>query len=459
MLARNLPRALPRNVRKASLRDRVEERRKAPRELVTSASPSAPISASLGGGTASSRMAARATTRTLAATPARPSPSNERRPSLALPTPTPPPAVVDASPTTDPTPPASRDDKRGPLVTLAAFLVLAVFAAVALKKAAVGLPAVESKADLLALVDQVGPKAKAAGAHVAAVALGDETTPNESDAVADAAPKLRREGHVSIPGGILVFPETFHPRADGAFDVYVHFHGNTSVVRESAEVAKLDAAVAIVNLGVGSAPYEEYYSMPGAYEDLLADVTAGVERRGVPHAHVKRVALGAWSAGYGAVSSILLTRKRQDPLDAILIYDGIHCGWEGGVLNPRQMKPFVQAAQSAARGEIYFGITHSDIDPKTYASSTATADYLIDAVGAKSGPLDPVIDAPSYLELESMKGAVAKRREKSMEPTSEARIGNFHVTGYRGETKEHHMAHLFQMGATLLPELVARWSL
>jgi hypothetical protein len=56
-----------------------------------------------------------------------------------------------------------------------------------------------------------------------------------------------------------------------------------------------------------------------------------------------------------------------------------------------------------------------------------------------------------------MKGAVSKRLEKRMEPTSEARKGSLHVVGYRGDTKEHHMAHLFQMGATLLPELVARW--
>jgi hypothetical protein len=278
---------------------------------------------------------------------------------------------------------------------------------------------------------------------------------------------LRREGHVSIPGGILVFPESFHPGGDGAFDVYVHFHGNTSVVRESAEVAKLDAAVAIVNLGVGSAPYEEYYSVPGTYEELLDAVSAGAERRGVPHAHIRRVALGAWSAGYGAISTILQVRKRRDPLDAILIFDGIHCGWDdsaarplggGRALNPRQMKPFADAAESAARGEIYFGITHSDIDPKAYASTTATAEYLIEAVGADARALDPVIDAPRYLDLESMKGAVAKRREKAMEPVSEARKGSFHVTGYKGETKEHHMAHLFQMGATLLPELAERWS-
>ena len=51
----------------------------------------------------------------------------------------------------------------------------------------------------------------------------------------------------------------------------------------------------------------------------------------------------------------------------------------------------------------------------------------------------------------------AKKLEKRMEPVSEATVGSFHVRGYRGNTPEHHMAHLFQMGATVLPELVQRW--
>ncbi len=268
---------------------------------------------------------------------------------------------------------------------------------------------------------------------------------------------LRRDGHVSIPGGILVFPSSFRPKADGGYDLFIHFHGNTQVVKESAEVAGLDAAVAIVNLGIGSAPYEDYYAVPGTYEDLLASIDSGLKRRGLPNPHAQHIALSGWSAGYGSISTILQLRKGKDPLDAIVILDGIHAGWEAGALNNRQLKPFADAAERAKNGEIYFGITHSAIDPKTYASTSATADYLVNSVGASWVARDAQKDAPNYLRLESMKGAVPPRLEKTMEPTREARIGSFHVLGYRGETKEHHMAHLFQMGATLLPELVARW--
>ncbi len=65
--------------------------------------------------------------------------------------------------------------------------------------------------------------------------------------------------------------------------------------------------------------------------------------------------------------------------------------------------------------------------------------------------------APEHLQLRAAEGAVSRALEKRMEPVSEATVGTFHVRGYRGNTPEHHMAHLLQMGATVLPELVARW--
>lgn len=267
---------------------------------------------------------------------------------------------------------------------------------------------------------------------------------------------LNREGHVSIPGGVLFLPSTLKTD-DGAYDLLLHFHGNTAVVRESVEASGLNAAVAIVNLGIGSAPYEELYGVPGTYEELLQTIDRGLAARGVDHPRLRRVALSGWSAGYGSISTILQVRRGREDLDAVLIFDGIHCGWENEELNPRQMKPFVTLAERAKKNEIFFGITHSAIDPIAYASTTATASYLLAKVGGVREERDPVADAPAYARLESMKGAVSPKLEKTMEPTSEARIGAMHVVGYRGDTKEHHMAHLFQMSKTLLPELKARW--
>ena len=180
--------------------------------------------------------------------------------------------------------------------------------------------------------------------------------------------------------------------------------------------------------------------------------------RGLDHAHLRRVAIGSWSGGYGAVSKILDHDTGTESLDAVLVLDGIHCGFldEGhAVLNALIISPFLRAAKRAAEGRLLFSITHSEIDPIAYAGTYVTAGYLLDAVHGQRG--EPLA-APEHVQLRAAEGAVAKRLEKRMEPVYESTVGSFHVRGYRGNTAEHHMAHLLQMGATAMPELVRRWS-
>jgi hypothetical protein len=169
------------------------------------------------------------------------------------------------------------------------------------------------------------------------------------------------------------------------------------------------------------------------------------------------VAVGSWSGGYGAVSRILEHDEGTGALDAVLVLDGIHCGYleeDPKALNVRIISPFLAGARRAAVGDFLFSITHSEIDPGTYAGTEVTAGYLLDAVHSRREAPGP---APEHLQLRAAAGAVAKRLEKRMEPTYEATVGTFHVRGYRGNTPEHHMAHLLQMGATVMPELAARW--
>jgi hypothetical protein len=164
-------------------------------------------------------------------------------------------------------------------------------------------------------------------------ALGEVTPPGPSDDPIGPAKErpswhIRHEGHFPIKGGVLHAPSSFVPEADGSYDLIVHFHGNTWAVRESVEQANINAMVAIVNLGIGSAVYREAYEATGTWERLLAQIDRGVKNRGVPHPKLRRVALSAWSAGYGAVGSILTFRTGADPIDAVLMADGIHASWK-----------------------------------------------------------------------------------------------------------------------------------
>jgi hypothetical protein len=269
---------------------------------------------------------------------------------------------------------------------------------------------------------------------------------------------LDRSRHSPIMGGGVLFAPTTFSSADGTYDLYIHWHGNTRVVLESAEHAGLNAMVAILNLGVNSAPYLDAYEEPGSFERLLASIDRGVAERGLSTPKLRRIAVGSWSGGYGAISRVFETgREGLAKIDAVLVLDGIHCGYREeapGELNVRVISPFLAPAKRAAMGEILFSITHSEIDPPTYAGSHVTAGYLLDVVrGVRGAPQA----APEHVTLKAAEGAVAKRLEKRMEPTSDTTVGSFHVRGYRGSTPEHHMAHLLQMAATVMPELVQRW--
>lgn len=337
-------------------------------------------------------------------------------------------------------------------------------------------PAVAAPSPVVEAVDVAQPEASQGTAAM---------DPAEAPAETRTPIAFDRTGHVSVPNGYLVFPPTFQTY-DGSYDVLIHFHGNPNVVAESAEVAKLNAVVVMIN-GAGKGGYEAVYGdRPGTYEDLLAAIDKGLASRGIPNPHARRIALTSWSAGYGAITTILSRRKGTDPLDAIALFDGIHASWESGnsrsfatngvvqdssqltpklleargkgAINAMQMKAFVDAARDATEGKLYFGIAHTEIDPMAYASCTIATDFILGKLGLARHPLDPIDDAPPWVMLKAMETIYDPARLHQLIPLTEVRAGAFHVIGYSGNTPDHHSVQLFEMSQTLLPEIAARWA-
>jgi hypothetical protein len=306
----------------------------------------------------------------------------------------------------------------------------------------------------------------------------------------DAAPKPTAKPlvftrvPVAVPGGKVVFPSTFET-TDGTYDVIIHFHGNPEVTLESVEVAKINAVLVQIN-GAGKGGYEAIYAdHPGVYEELLAAIDRGLKERGIPDPHVHRIALTSWSAGYGAITSILEHRNGTDPLDAVAMFDGIHASWEGGnsrsyaangivhdqsdltpelglahqrgAINKLQIRSLLKTAQQAVEGKLYFGITHTEIDPMAYASCTITTNYLLGELGLTRHALDPIADAPKWVDLASMLRVFDTKKIHQLVPLTEVRVGGLHLIGYEGKTPDHHSVQLFQMSQTLLPDIAARW--
>ncbi len=226
------------------------------------------------------------------------------------------------------------------------------------------------------------------------------------------------------------------------YDLLVHFHGAPAVMESAFERSGIEGALVIYNLGIGSGAYEDPYSYPNSYDHMLESITVAVRELCPRAAAPKRVALSGWSAGYGAILHIIDRVKDAARVDAVLLADGMHVGFEPvgkRKVNALSMAPFTLFADEAIAGHKLFAVTHSAIQTP-YASTTETAEYLLDAEGL---PVD--------------------RREipgprPGMTLTSRADANGFHMRGFAGEDKAAHCDHLFAFGELLLTPLHERWS-
>lgn len=253
--------------------------------------------------------------------------------------------------------------------------------------------------------------------------------------------------------GALFVPASFHSE-DGVFDLLVFFHGNAELVAQSAAAAKLNALVFVVNLGIGSGAYELHYAIPAIFSHELARVADVAKSRGLANARVGRMALGAWSAGYGALLRILASDVRAR-VSAVLLADALHSNLtdeHARAVDMDRITPVVRFAQDAAEDRGLFVMTHSEVNEFRYATTTETADALVAEVGAHRTRTTDWPERSSFPLARSVMSV-----DRWLEQRSEAHRGHFHVRGYRGYREDDHIAHLAQMSSTVLSDLVAYW--
>jgi len=283
---------------------------------------------------------------------------------------------------------------------------------------------------------------------------------------ADAA--MRRGVHANLGRGVLYAPPGFSA-PDGLFDVIVHYHGNTELVEESVAAAGVNALVVVINLGDGSDRYSKPLQNQVVFDQLLGSIEATAESGlGLRAPRIHRVALSAWSAGYGALYHILSSRSRLELVDAVLLMDSMHASFAMGSeteVHPIGIKPFVAFARRAVAGEKLMVLTHSAIETEGYASTTQTTDALLAALGltrqppaaasAGAAPVASTVFAPVTLPVAVRAFPTGERR--GLVVTSEVHQGNLHVLACQGNGKGDHIAHLAQMSVSVLPPLIARW--
>lgn len=240
-----------------------------------------------------------------------------------------------------------------------------------------------------------------------------------------AHPRLKQETPAGrrekLELGTLFIPTRL--KADKPLPLLVHFHGG-SWLPEVAAARVGKTAVISVQIGAGSAAYARPFSDVALFGRLIleAETKLGVK--------FQTITLSAWSAGYGAIREILKVPSWYDRVDTVLLIDGLHTGYVGGQPGPLESKletenleVFLRFAKDAVDGRKTLLVTHSEIFPGTFASTTETADYLLAALGLKRQP-------------------VLKWGPSGMQQLSEVRQGKFRLVGYAGNSALDHVDQL-----------------
>ncbi|HEU4406311.1 MAG TPA: hypothetical protein VFS43_13685 [Polyangiaceae bacterium] len=289
----------------------------------------------------------------------------------------------------------------------------------------------------LATAAEAAPPAAPEGAPAALAVARAESAP-----VAEAPRPPRAKG-TRVGGGRGAFYVPSDLSAPGGtFDLVIHFHGANETVEPRFDASNLNAVLYTLNLGIGSGKYEAMFPDGKALGRALAEAEAVLRKRvpALAGARVGRVALSAWSAGYGAVARVLAYPEAAERVDAVLLADAPHTGFEPGTRQVSQLglAPYVSYGRKAVAGERLMVVTHSQIETPDYASTTRTARALVAALGLPEGEPAPA-DNPKMVMYE---------REE---------LGSMHVFGFRGGDAPAHCQHLYNIGLHHWSFLGARW--
>ena len=238
----------------------------------------------------------------------------------------------------------------------------------------------------------------------------------------EETPPGRREkldvGTLYLPAGLPARPT-----------LLLFFHGDTWIPEVSAARNRV-AAVSVI-AGEGSGVYTKLFEDPKRFPRLLKEAEA---KAGRPFG---RVILGGWSAGCGALRQILKSPESYARVNAVVCIDGVHTDYANGKPGPLEstladdnLKIWLQLGRDAIAGRKRFLLTHSEIFPGTYASTTETADYLLK-------------------QLSVTRHVLLKWGPMGMQQLSEAQRGKFLMLGYAGDSAPDHVDQLHSLPVLL----------
>jgi hypothetical protein len=236
----------------------------------------------------------------------------------------------------------------------------------------------------------------------------------------DAATEGRRE---NLSLGTLFVPAKL--KLKSPVPVLFFFHSPEFIPEIAAEKHGMIAVT--IKIGAGSSAYAKPFTDRALFGELLheAEEKAGVQ--------LGPIVLAGWSAGCGAIREIMSTPEYYDKIADTILIDGIHSSYLNGKpgpleseIDPTPLQIYVKLIRDAMAGKRRLIITHTEIFPGTFASTTETADYILGQVGLHRTP-------------------ILKWGPMGTQELSEVRSGEFLLVGFAGNSAPDHVDQLHSL--------------
>lgn len=269
-------------------------------------------------------------------------------------------------------------------------------------------------ADLLDKVKEYGEKALNLGKEYLGFGDKKEQSPKEEtpqatqpvtkdqsakieEAKDKVKPKPVKPLSISCGAGTTVLASDPPFMPDGKVNFLINIRGIAGGDTKNVSKTGIQGVVVTCEAGgKGSSENAKAFGSPGFVNSCVSKVISQIKASYPDKAiRVGSVAIASFSGGYQAVGQILASKNQlQYPLNAVHLYDGLHYGKvdkkTGKIKDDNSaigLKPFVEFAEEAANDPTKQMVVVHTAVPTSYASTTQTANYLLDKLKLQREPV------------------------------------------------------------------------
>jgi len=209
--------------------------------------------------------------------------------------------------------------------------------------------------------------------------------PKEEDKKSEAEKnKPEYSGKTVIPaakGGVTVkVPD--NPIINGKYNVFFQIRHGRNPTKSGVNTIIVECEAG----GMGSSQNTAAFGNAAWVKSQLGIIHSVLTKKFGGNISLGKLGFGSFSGGYDAVGNILRDKELKDKIDSVIILDGIHYG-QRGKPNKAGMEPWLEFAQKAKEDPSKkFVLVYTAVDPDRYASTSDSANYLMNNLGIENKP-------------------------------------------------------------------------